>query len=63
MFKTDISFGREFSEKIFGLSQLYQLTAYDAVYLELALRTDSILASLDKQLCNAGGKTGIKIVK
>jgi predicted nucleic acid-binding protein len=35
------------------------LSAYDAAYLELALHTNSWLASLDKQLLSAAKKLGI----
>jgi predicted nucleic acid-binding protein len=61
--KTDDSHGSDYTEKIFNFSRLYQLPAYDAAYLELALRTDSILASLDEQLCEAAVKAGIEIIK
>ena len=41
-----------------GLADLYELTEYDAVYLELALRKGVPLASLDRELCAAVAKAG-----
>jgi predicted nucleic acid-binding protein len=58
----DSTFGREYSERIFELSQLYHLTAYDTIYLELSIRKDAILATLDKQLIDAAKKVGITVV-
>lgn len=47
-------------ELIIGLAREHNLTAYDATYLELALRTHSLLATFDTKLanamCQAGGK-------
>jgi predicted nucleic acid-binding protein len=40
----------------------FQLTAYDAVYLETALRQDLPLATLDRQLLAAASKAGVAIV-
>lgn len=46
-------------EQVMGLAREYKLTAYDATYLDLALRTGSILATFDRELaeamCRAGG--------
>jgi len=48
-------------EIIMALGRQFQLTAYDATYLELALRTDSTLATFDTKLATAmqqaGGRT------
>jgi predicted nucleic acid-binding protein len=41
-----------------GLGETYGLTAYDAAYLELALRKGLPLASLDQELRNACSKAG-----
>lgn len=45
---------------IMSLVRQYKLTAYDATYLELALRTDAVLATFDIQLADsmrtAGGE-------
>jgi len=45
-----------------GLADLYQLTEYDAVYLELALRKGVPLASLDRELCAAFKKAGGRLL-
>jgi len=41
------------SRSILNLARSLQLTAYDATYLELALRTASTLATFDRQLAGA----------
>jgi len=43
-----------------GNARLFQLTAYDAVYLELARREALPLATLDKRLRAAAEKAGIQ---
>ena len=40
-------------ELILSLAREYKLTAYDATYLDLALRIDGILATFDKKLASA----------
>ena len=40
----------------------FRLTAYDAVYLETALRQELPLATLDRQLLAAASKAGVEIV-
>lgn len=44
-----------------SLAREYGLTAYDAVYLELALRTDSSIATFDKKLVEAMNCAGGKV--
>ena len=46
----------------FLLAQAHALTAYDAAYLELALRTGFDLASKDIDLLNAARAVGVKVV-
>jgi predicted nucleic acid-binding protein len=41
----------------------FQLTAYDAAYLELARREALPLATLDKELRAAGAKAGVALLK
>lgn len=48
-------------DNVIALAREYGLTAYDATYLELALRTNSILATFDSQLINAMHQVGGKI--
>ena len=40
----------------------FRLTAYDAVYLETALRQNLPLATLDRQLLAAASKAGVEIL-
>lgn len=44
------------------LATQYSLTAYDAVYLELALRTQLPLATQDRQLAEAAQQAGCDVV-
>ena len=43
------------------LARAYGLTAYDATYLELALRTRRTLATFDRQLADATRKAGGRV--
>jgi len=43
-----------------GLARRYNLSAYDAAYLELALRENLPLATLDADLEKAARKAGVK---
>jgi len=57
--ETDSAYGLSFSKEIFDLSQVYNLSSYDPVYLELAMRKKGRLMSLDNELIIAAGKIGI----
>jgi len=46
---------------ILSLSRAYNLSSYDAAYLELAIRESIPLASLDKNLLKAAKKAGVQI--
>ena len=46
---------------ILSLSRAYNLSSYDAAYLELAIRENIPLASLDKNLLKAAKKAGVAI--
>jgi len=46
---------------VLEVSRNYQLTVYDAAYLELAQREALPLATLDKALRTAAGKAGVKL--
>jgi predicted nucleic acid-binding protein len=49
-----INFDRQFAnEAVLALARAHRLTFYDAAYLELALRADAPLATLDQQLARA----------
>ena len=45
------------------LAREYKLTAYDATYLELAMRTGSSLATLDKALIRAAHKANVTVLE
>ncbi len=47
--------------RIIALARIYNLSSYDASYLELAIRTGLPLATLDKRLIKAAKKSAIPI--
>jgi predicted nucleic acid-binding protein len=47
---------------IFALARSYRLTAYDASYLELAMRRNLPLATLDKSLAVAARGEGVPLI-
>jgi predicted nucleic acid-binding protein len=57
--ETDISYGIQYSKDLFQLTQLYNLSSYDAVYIELAIRTKAKLMSLDKNIINVLKNIGL----
>ena len=46
---------------IFHIANEYKLSAYDAAYIELALRANIPIASFDKEIVKVSGQLGIKI--
>jgi predicted nucleic acid-binding protein len=46
---------------IFELAKRYALTFYDAAYLELAIREEASIATLDEALRGAAVKAGIAL--
>jgi len=48
---------------VMALAREHGLTAYDATYLDLALRTDAILATFDTALADAMQRAGGKVFK
>jgi predicted nucleic acid-binding protein len=48
-------------EDVSQISQKFGLTAYDASYLELALRSEAQLATLDKRLIEAAQRAGVPL--
>jgi predicted nucleic acid-binding protein len=44
------------------LARAYQLTGYDATYLELVLRVGGVLATFDRQLADAVRKAGGRVL-
>lgn len=53
--------GRAWHETM-DLGRRYDLRAYDAAYLELAIRTGSVLATIDQPLAVAGRRCGIDVI-
>jgi predicted nucleic acid-binding protein len=53
--------GRAF-EQILPLCRQHALTSYDAVYLDLAIRTGLPLATLDEQLRAAAAERGVQLL-
>jgi predicted nucleic acid-binding protein len=45
-----------------GLAERFRLTVYDAIYLEMAQRRHLPLASLDRELRNAGAALGMTLL-
>jgi predicted nucleic acid-binding protein len=58
---TDFEYGIELSKRIFELTQLYNISSYDATYLELSIRKKAGLRTLDNDLLIAAKKIGIDI--
>lgn len=46
---------------VLTLARTYNLTSYDATYLELVLRTGRVLATFDRQLADAVRKAGVQV--
>ena len=61
-FKTDFETGANYSKKIWNAGNDYNLSSYDAAYLELADRKNAILCTLDEKLKNAAKKLGVKVM-
>ena len=59
---TDLESGVNYSHKIFRLSNDYNLSSYDAAYLELAERKKATLCTLDNNLRNAAKKHGVTVI-
>lgn len=49
--------------EVYTLAQKYQLSTYDASYLELAMRRDMLLATQDKALARAAAECGVALLK
>jgi len=61
-FNTDASFERDHIERIVDLAGLYELSAAEASYLELAARKRALLGSLNGSLKAACQKAGITVL-
>ena len=58
-FLTDAACGERYAERLFELARMYELSAYDAAYLELAIRLKAVLGSIDDKLLRAAKKAGL----
>jgi predicted nucleic acid-binding protein len=47
--------------RVLDLGRMHNLTAYDATYLELAMRRAATLATFDRQLANAARAAGVRV--
>jgi predicted nucleic acid-binding protein len=59
--RTDAESGDRVLTDVYRLATLHRLTAYDASYLELALRLNLPIATLDAELRKACGAAGVAI--
>ena len=59
---TDFETGISYSKKIFRICNDYDLTSYDAAYLELAERKKAVLCTLDEDLKTAAKKHGVTVL-
>ncbi|MBA4747526.1 MAG: type II toxin-antitoxin system VapC family toxin [Sphingopyxis sp.] len=60
--ETDSRPGRDNIASIITLAREHGLTVYDAIYLELAMRSGRALATLDHALRRAAATVGVKII-
>jgi predicted nucleic acid-binding protein len=61
--RTDEAENAEHVRRLCEIARTYGLSAYDASYLELAMRQKAPLATLDRQLLDAAVKSGVKTWK
>ncbi|HNR88528.1 MAG TPA: type II toxin-antitoxin system VapC family toxin [Spirochaetota bacterium] len=57
----DYSIGIDFSKEIIRLTQSYNLSSYDAAYIELAMRKKAHLMSFDKEVIASAKSIGIEV--
>jgi len=60
---TDDDTARSALHGTYQFAREYALTAYDAAYLELAMRLGAPLATLDRHLAEAAAKAGVTIFR
>ena len=59
----DLTTQHEPQTKLLPIARRFDITLYDAAYLELALRTKLPLATRDKELAKAAVKAGVALFK
>jgi predicted nucleic acid-binding protein len=62
-FMFDYATGTDYSKKLLRLCNDYNLSSYDAAYLELAERKNAVLCTLDESLRAAAKKCGVATLK
>ncbi|MCL2833168.1 MAG: type II toxin-antitoxin system VapC family toxin [Treponema sp.] len=60
---TDSESGIEYSKRILRLCNEYNLSSYDAAYLELAERKNAVLCTLDDDLRRSAKNFGVSVIK
>lgn len=60
--QTDMALDPDLIGRLHALSIEYNLSAYDAAYLELAQRKGLGLATVDRRLRSAGERAGMKLI-
>jgi predicted nucleic acid-binding protein len=61
--KTDSAIPSSCRESVMALAREHTLTAYDAAYLELALRNNAMLATFDNKLMEGMDRAGGKVFR
>jgi predicted nucleic acid-binding protein len=61
--KVDYENGPDYTQKLLRLCSDYNLSSYDAAYLELAKRNNATLCTLDQGLRAAAKKHGVPVIK
>jgi len=61
--ETDHETGADYSQQLLRLCNEYNLSSYDAAYLELAERTNAVLCTLDEDLRVVAKKRGVAVMK
>ena len=61
--EADAEIGARAFSHILQLARTERLTAYDAAYLELAMRLGVPLASKDGPLCDAAERVGVSVIR
>lgn len=59
--RIDTTPAAERKEHLFSLAREHELSAYDAAYLDLAMRTGSPLATFDRRLAAARDRAGVAV--
>lgn len=59
--ETDLETGSRMTGDVMALARQFKLTAYDAAYLELAMRLGAELGTTDRALVRAAKKVGVPI--